>query len=524
MKTLQHGSSSQVELFRECQRKYHFSRVLDIPTPTTKGAIIGGETHIELDHYLTTGKAPGPIATAGIHRLPRPPVPSHNVEAFAAFVGGDLVVPYVMKIDLLEPDVKRVTDHKTTKNVKYMKTAEELSHNVQAIGYSAYASALFAGTAKTTGGVYTSSRGDSYPLYTPSFDGDPVRFRHVYYLTTGRPRSFEVETSFTTDQLREGFAGIAKTLVDIKDNYKKRVEDVPTTPSACANYGGCPFIQQCNAADGGGPFAALFKLGGQTMNFTERLAAAQKAKQAALPAVNPPDGVPEFDQFNDQKDAAKKDVFPAQLGDIVSGADLPGLDRALINCPIKSLKKAALVELARRLRYAVGARKKLKKQLASRDAENAPASTRNGLKTEVAFLIDLLMQQIEPDAPASAPAGALATPDQPDEKIPPSGVNRPDSIILVGCLPRKADVTYIEEMIAPIARAAAEKLGVPHYRVTEYGRGLDSIIGIFASRLDAGDLALPPFLFIDPSSHYGLAIRDVLAGRDGVTLIERFGS
>lgn len=102
-RAFKHASASQIETFRRCPRKWFFAKILGYPSPSTPALELGVAVHEELERYLLASTTPGPIASAGLDLLPKPPVDPELVEAFFALVDPSLPVPIVGKIDLLEP-------------------------------------------------------------------------------------------------------------------------------------------------------------------------------------------------------------------------------------------------------------------------------------------------------------------------------------------------------------------------------------------------------------------------------------
>lgn len=457
----------------------------------------------------------------------------------------------------------RVTDHKTTSRTEFIRTADELRYNVQAAIYATHSAALFAGKTKPTGDTYSTSR-DTYPVFPVVLDGDGVDFRHVYYLTKGSPESSEVSVTFRGDELRERFAEVAETVRQMDEASRSEcVSDLDPNLAACADYGGCPFAGPCSEADGGGPFAALFrtlknkpKTEGSQMDFAEMLAKRTnkpedeqthaEEREPERPRVNPPDGVPARAEYHKPAESlldAKAPVFPAELGDVVEGMS------EIVGVRFSSMRKDTLSAVWDRLRAAIESRRVAEDyRERSEIASKKGALKRSEMKSDAILMSAILLGQT--GAAPTKPDPVVVVEDEPDPVVvveePPStetpveilepGPEKTDTIrlsprkfaeastvVFVGCHPRGVSVTYLDELVAPIAKQSAEKLEIPHYRIAEYGRGLDSVVGIFAARLSAGDLVLPAFIVVDPRSHYGPALVDLLATRPGVTLIERFG-
>ena len=126
-----HGSVSQIKSYKRCPSLWYAEKILGLAKGATAATKLGNETHDELEAYLVEGRAPGPIAAAGLHRLPVPPVSRELVETFFALKDPELGGVYVVgKIDLVEPADVRITDHKTTSSFRYVKSAAEQSETM----------------------------------------------------------------------------------------------------------------------------------------------------------------------------------------------------------------------------------------------------------------------------------------------------------------------------------------------------------------------------------------------------------
>ena len=280
-----HASPSQIKTYRACQVKWLYQSILKYPTPTKPHLLTGKKCHEEIEEYLAQGTPPGRIMTAGIHRLPKPPIPRDHIEHSAALLDESLPVPVVLMVDLLEPSSTQVTDHKTTSNFKYALTPEELRHDVQAIVYGVHAAALYAGIATPTGDTYT-ARGTQYPIYRPRFDASAgVTFRHVYYRTSGAPKSKESAVKLTPEDLRKGWEGIKKDVQQMAIDATKQPAALPDSRSHCGAYGGCPFVGPCNAAFNRSPFHALRKKEPVSMSAFLKSMSEKKKNLQLLPSL-----------------------------------------------------------------------------------------------------------------------------------------------------------------------------------------------------------------------------------------------
>ena len=96
-----HASPSQVKTYTRCNRRWWLDKIAGVPTPSKPWLEQGREIHKELEDYLTTAKAPGRIASAGLEYLPIPPVDRRLVERAFGIVLHGFAVPVVGLIVLI---------------------------------------------------------------------------------------------------------------------------------------------------------------------------------------------------------------------------------------------------------------------------------------------------------------------------------------------------------------------------------------------------------------------------------------
>lgn len=114
-------SASQIESFRLCLRKWSWRSRYLLDAPQGKGAGLGEETHVQLQHYLAWGRPLDLTTQAGLlamELLPYlPPPPQPRVEEwFDILIGGYWIGG---KMDLVTED--GVWDHKTTGDLGWAK-------------------------------------------------------------------------------------------------------------------------------------------------------------------------------------------------------------------------------------------------------------------------------------------------------------------------------------------------------------------------------------------------------------------
>ena len=132
-------------------------------------------------------------------------------------------------IDVLDisADKPVVLDHKTTSDLQWAKTKEDLVEDVQMVLYGSYALDVV-----TSMGV----------------DVHVVEAGHVVYLTKGRPYAQRTTVELTREHLASERKKIAETVEEMKETAKARTPDaVPGEASVCNKYGGCHFKDKCSA-------------------------------------------------------------------------------------------------------------------------------------------------------------------------------------------------------------------------------------------------------------------------------------
>lgn len=262
MSTGVHYSASQVETFELCPRKWARQKLDGLVSPVEKPSLtLGKAVHAYLEAWLRDGtpidtstKA-GKIALSGVQHLPAPKTPGMQVEAkFSLISGGHLLIG--QKDVTFEVVGKRplVLDHKTTRNFRWAKSADDLKDNAQA--------ALYAADAMFHAGA-------------PECD-----LQWTYYRTEGGRASHVVRARVT----REDIAPRLRRTVESCDAMAAirarglKARDIPMNASACDAFGGCEFLPLCNPT----PEERLVSIMTQHHN-----AFLTQLKQQP-PAINPP--------------------------------------------------------------------------------------------------------------------------------------------------------------------------------------------------------------------------------------------
>lgn len=218
-------SASQINTWEDCQRKWGYQYIDGVRSPPGAGAELGTRVHAILEAWLKDGKAfdlstmEGQIASSGIQHLPNP----KECEVEKGFVIKTDVANYRGYIDVRFGDeLPVILDHKTTSDLRWAKTEDDLRKDTQATLYAAEA---------------MSRTGQ-----------DAVELRWVYYKTKKPYQSHKVSLVVLKEDIEKNFDAIDATAALILDAYAKikSGKELPPNPSHCGAYGGCYFIKTCN--------------------------------------------------------------------------------------------------------------------------------------------------------------------------------------------------------------------------------------------------------------------------------------
>ena len=265
-------SATQIDTADSCLRKWAWEKIDRFPRAQNESAALGGEVHeAQLEPWLRDGKPfdltkkSGQIALAGMHLIPAPGTPHMGVETeFVLHAWGHRI--YGRK-DIEFTDRPEVWDHKTTKDMKWSKTPEELRSNIQAV--------IYAADAMVKNGT------------------DYADLRWVYYKTTKPYKATRVELRLLRPELEPTLLRIkdvADTIQLIRDSGLKAA-DLPPNPTHCDAYGGCPYQAVCNLSTR----ERMRALMSQQQTDAEKEAFKAKLRamngdQAGATGINPPAG------------------------------------------------------------------------------------------------------------------------------------------------------------------------------------------------------------------------------------------
>lgn len=310
-------SASQIGAWDTCQRKWAYTYVAGIRSPSNASAALGSAVHEKLERHMLRGEAfdltpredGAPtvdaiavqalpfvprtwLAVEAPFRLavtPRGTVIGNGDEAAAiegvtamsrgttTHVDGSELDVVILngRIDVIR-DAFTVLDWKTSKDVRrYAKTAEDLETDPAAI---IYAAALETATARRTDAA---DKDGAERL--------PTSLEWVYLSTKlegARPVRAAVRGVRSLPLLAPQLEGIVAAR-----KAWKTPEDAPPNPAGCMAFGGCFFRDRCSINQTPqGPSTALGRrmIGASPMDLAALLAAANQAPPAQAAPVTPP--------------------------------------------------------------------------------------------------------------------------------------------------------------------------------------------------------------------------------------------
>ena len=219
-------SASQISSFLACERKYGWTYIVGVRGQPTPSQELGTRVHAMIEDYVQKG-APidymskeGQIIGAGLQYLPT----GEGLRAEREF---EYRGRYTWRGYKDCERENEVWDWKTTSDLKWAKTPEDLMYDPQAI------------------------------LYAMENGASVVRLTWVYFQTKKTKKSLPVAVEMTADHACGGF-GVMETIADEAhavlagaeglDDQARRdyVLGLRYDASHCEAYGGCPFRGLCN--------------------------------------------------------------------------------------------------------------------------------------------------------------------------------------------------------------------------------------------------------------------------------------
>lgn len=484
-------SASQVSTFRRCKRKWAFTYINGEVSPPSEAMSYGSEVHAVLEKFLLTGNWQGAAdavacAQQGEHILPAPrdktlgveqrfDIPIMNGKArFMGFI--DLVVPPRAGNTL------EVTDHKTTKDMRYAETSDDLKVNVQANLYSKWAMDKYLKDKVLARWRYYCSR--------PSRAKAAVR---------GRPRNMggfravtRVKTKAEVEAQWKELLADAEEMVTLSLNKKVWAKDVEGNEFACNDYGGCPFKGQCEISQSS--LGALMQVsktahtkkgkeGKEEMGSLMDIINKNKNKKEAAPATQQetPKEAP-AKKKSALALAAEKSLEARQKEDGAKGVNPPPveqteLDPALAKAAEKPTPQTWIDRLKKGHKPRTDDEKVWRKEQEKVLDETTKAAVEKPVETEkpdkAAF-----DAEGEVPFPTDKDGSCQATKEHKEQKAEDVMRQFDDGlfILMVDCFPAKGasklfGMTTLAEVLRPFKDAVQKMKDVPHWNLVKYREG-----------------------------------------------------
>jgi hypothetical protein len=206
-----------------CQKKWWYTYgPLQLKEPTSKKAAMGVAVHAVLEAYLRDGTPipdtpAGVIASVGLDKLR--PAEELEIER-SIMLPLNEVSNMLCRIDMLGKNEPYVGDHKTTSDLKWIKTRAQVASDIQLMTYA------YAGYHETKPATVTGEL--------------------IYYVREGQKVSMAVGAEFSWEDIEENWrlmGEIAREMLPKKTDPTG--ESCAGNPSACGDYGGCFFQDRC---------------------------------------------------------------------------------------------------------------------------------------------------------------------------------------------------------------------------------------------------------------------------------------
>jgi hypothetical protein len=219
------GTSAEGGNNEGCQRKWAFKYIAKLPDISGASAEAGKEIHSLIEHWLRDSRFPNGTskeansARAMIKYLPEPSADLRVEEPFVLDLDG---VKWRGLKDLVYWDGATlvVHDHKTTSDLKWAKTEEDLRHDAQAILYARH-----------------------------SFqEADTVDLSWLYGTRAAKPQVLPVRFNISYDEVAAAMPPLTRTGKRMLALYDQQPDPNSLDPNLamCDAYGGCPFKAPCN--------------------------------------------------------------------------------------------------------------------------------------------------------------------------------------------------------------------------------------------------------------------------------------
>lgn len=513
-------SASQVQTFVDCQRKWSWKYVEGVEVPSNASADLGRAVHAELEKYLTGGEIDftsetGYIAASGLEHLPKPgtwvhvtpkslewvPTPGLYVEQEFHFVGPS-GHSYLGFKDVEAPGI--IYDHKTTSNLRWQKTPEDLKTDIQATLYAV-------------------------DYFRKNPDENDVELRWVYYQTKNTRKSAVTRLRVGQTETWKRFLEIEQIAVEMSAAATKRALELPPSINHCSAYGGCPHQGRCNLS----PFDKMRSYTEQQKIRTnlrppmenKLLAALQSKKNGAAahvpvvavapaPAAGAPAPAPVQNKLLARMRAAGAPAASAPAP--VASAPAP----AAINPPEYQPPPAAPRETVVPSR---GPDAELAATIARQRAAMAVVAPPAGAADNGAALAAFIPVVSDNGAALAASLSAAAEPatrgrGRPKKaELPATGIALKIDTLYIDCGPVGRPVVDAAQIVALAKKRILDATGLADYRFAEFGQGPGMLAVAVVAELEALD-GLLPAVRLDTRTPEGGAIAAELVARAGLVV------
>ncbi len=219
-------SASQVNKFVECERLWGWEYLEGIKPPTKPAAAFGKRVHTVQERWLRNSIPPDPktpegkVALVGLKFLPQPS-PLLEIERGFVFRFRGYRYRGFVDVGLNTAHGPWVIDHKTTGDLMWALSEEDLLHDIQAILYALECMLRY--------GV------------------DEVNLMWLYYRTRGKAIAEPRRATISRTEILSGMEVIEPYVEQMEGHRRAKTPVLKLVPNAaaCGNYGGCPFEDRC---------------------------------------------------------------------------------------------------------------------------------------------------------------------------------------------------------------------------------------------------------------------------------------
>jgi hypothetical protein len=567
------------------------------PKAETGALATGTEVHAMLEDYLLKGwwpTADHPHRTkfdAVVPLLPRPKTPGMLVEhefEFEVYPGGPIMVG---GIDVALPPWKTggdmdgtmvdlwyagVDDHKTTSDMKYAKTPEQLAVNTQLIIYAYY---LFRLPALVGWNILPDE-------WRPVWEGglDRIRLRHNYIKTKNvvrRGDAAQVGVEVTWEQVAKEWAGIVADVKDMEALSDRLWDDLhaiqneparldlliqevegDTTAERCHMYQGCDHKGRCPEANALNALVQvettlsnLFVNKGESnmsnegqsqvdalaARLQERMAARTKQAPATPAASAPAPAAPAephpgdvgVEGYKPGQPCNGRGWYASSNGQgfipVEQGHKCPACahreGQPEVTPPDAPPPEVTPADLAPAPAEptAPAEAPKAKRGRPKKTAAEAPASPATPAAVAPATTT-APAAETQPSAPASAPTERMDLAEQANPApTPPTaiGAGGPASRIYINCRPlvgpdvASVDPLAFHKWMGLVHAEVTKQVQVPHYKLIKFGAGPGALAVVMKALLPQ----LPAALYVPTSHPEAQDFLDIALAREGITVI-----